>query len=65
MEKQKFDITTFKKIEEEMVAKNETAWDVWFSNRVPSRLRDYSPEEIVQIINGSSLASQQKLSRNP
>ena len=63
-QKQKFDITTFKKIEEEMVAKNETAWDVWFTNRVPSRLRDYSPEEIVQIINGSSLASQQKLSRN-
>ena len=43
-QKQKFDITTFKKIEEEMVAKNETAWDVWFTNRVPSRLRDYSPE---------------------
>lgn len=64
MKEHSLDITTFKKIEQEMVAKNETAWDVWFNARTPSRLRDYSPEEIEQIVNGTSLASQQKLSRN-
>ena len=47
----------------EMIAKNEQSWNSNYSNGT-SRTRDYSLEEIKQIINSSSLASQQKLSRN-
>ena len=58
-----FDITTFQKMQGEMIAKNEQSWNSNYSNGT-SRTRDYSLEEIKQIINSSSLASQQKLSRN-
>ena len=58
-----FDITTFQKMQGEMIAKNEQSWNSNYSNGA-SRTRDYSLEEIKQIINSSSLASQQKLSRN-
>ena len=58
-----FDITTFQKMQSEMIAKNEQSWNSNYSNGT-SRTRDYSLEEIKQIINSSSLASQQKLSRN-
>ena len=58
-----FDITTFQKMQGEMIAKNEQSWNSTYSNST-SRTRDYSLEEIKQIINSSSLASQQKLSRD-
>lgn len=58
------DLTTFKKVEEGMVAKNSTAWNTWGGFRCMPHRCDYSPEEIEQIINGSSLEAQQKLSRN-
>ena len=58
------DLTTFKKVEDEMVAKNAASWNDWFFNRTLNRLRDYPPEEIEAIINGTDLASQQRLSRN-
>lgn len=59
-----FDITTFQKMQDKMIAKNEQLWNGnYYSNSI-TRTRDYSLEEIKQIINSSSLASQQKLSRN-
>lgn len=59
-----FDISTFKRAQEAMVAKNERAWDDFYSERYLHRLKDYTSEEIETIINSSSLASQQKLSYN-
>ena len=50
-----FDITTFQKMQGEMIAKNEQSWNSTYSNST-SRTRDYSLEEIKQIINSSSLA---------
>ena len=64
MKEKSFDIATFKRIEQEMVAKNDSAWDTWYTSRYIHQLRDYTPEEIENIINGTSLVSQQKLSRN-
>jgi hypothetical protein len=65
MRDRSFDISTFKKVEEDMVAKNGTAWDSrWSISAHVQRLRDYKPEQIISIINGSSLTEQQVLSRN-
>ena len=61
-----FDLTSFARAREKMVATNERAYqDYWNSlcNR-PERIRDYSTQEIESIINSGSLHEQQKLSRN-
>ena len=59
----KFDISTFKKAQEEMIAKNESAWKNSYFNIETRRRYNYSPEEIQTIINSGSLVEQQMLSR--
>lgn len=54
------DIANFKRIEEQMVAKNSSAWNNSYSRSV-RRLKDYTLEEIENIINSSSLIEQQKI----
>lgn len=60
----KIDLTTFKKAYEAMVAKNDMSWNTYFGHYRPSQIRDYTPEEIEQIINNGSLTEMQRLSRN-
>lgn len=63
--KSKFDLTSFKKVQSDMIATNDRAWDdPYTSRRHLSRLRDYTIEEIDRIIQSGSLSEQQKLSRN-
>lgn len=64
MTKHTFDISTFKKIQEGMVAKNEQAWQNGMFAIRGERVRSYSLEEVDRIINSGNLAEQQKLSRN-
>ena len=64
MKESSWDIATFQRIEQQMVAKNESAWTNEFPNYRVNRLIDYKPDEINNIINGRSLDAQQKLSRN-
>ena len=64
MKESSLDITTFKRIEQEMVAKSDAAWDSWYSSRYVHQLHDYSPEEIEKIVNGTDVICQQRLSRN-
>ncbi len=58
------DVTLFKKAMEDMVAKNAKAWNesigYSFSLR---RTKEYTKEQVEQIINSSSLIAQQQLSR--
>ena len=64
MENPSWDLATFKRIEQEMVAKNESTWTNEIPNHYVKRLIDYTPKEIEDIIKGSSLDAQQRLSRN-
>ena len=60
-----FDLTSFAKAKEKMIATNENAYQGhWDSvrNRF-NRLKEYTPEEVSSIISSSSLTEQQKLSR--
>ena len=61
-----FDLATFSRAKDKMIATNELAYKGnWDSVRTQvTRVRDYSPEEIVSIIQSGSLSEQQKLSRN-
>lgn len=61
-----FDLTSFARAKEKMIATNELAYqDRWDSARNRfSKLRDYTPEEVAEIISSGSLSEQQKLSRN-
>lgn len=60
-----YDLATFKQINDNMIATNESAYGGYWSNRYnQTSLRDYSKEEIQRIINGNSIAAQKKLSRN-
>lgn len=61
-----FNLTSFSQAKEKMIATNEMAYqNQWNSNRCRiQKLRDYTPEEVVQIISSGSLSEQQKLSRN-
>jgi hypothetical protein len=61
-----FDLTSFARAKEKMIATNEQAYTgQWDSVRHRmSKLRDYTPEEVVSIITSGSLSEQQKLSRN-
>lgn len=59
------DLELFKKVQEDLVLKTEQLWREYYdSRRATTRLRDYTPEEIQQIINSGSLDAQQRLSRN-
>ena len=63
--KSTFDLTSFKRAQERMIATNKGAWDPpYTSHRFTEKLRDYKPEEIEKIINSGSLIEQQRLSRN-
>ena len=61
-----FDLTSFARAKEKMIATNERAYqDHWNSLRGrPERIREYTPEEINSVITSGSLSDQQKLSRN-
>lgn len=59
-----FDLDTFKKAQAEMIAKNDQAWESGYVTLRSPRCRDYTLEEIQQIIDKGSLIEQQKLSRN-
>jgi hypothetical protein len=61
-----FDLTSFARAKEKMIATNEHAYKKhWDSVRDRmSKLKDYSPEEVASIITSGSLIEQQKLSRN-
>ena len=61
-----FDLTSFARAKEKMIATNEHAYKRnWDSVRDRmSKLNDYSPEEVASIITSGSLLEQQKLSRN-
>ena len=60
-----FDLTSFARAQQKMIATNENAYkNHWDSVRYRmERLRDYSPEEVTEIISRGSLSEQQKLSR--
>lgn len=60
----RLDIATFKKISDELIAKNDEAWKNSYSVWDHRATREYKPEEIAQIIESGSLLDQQKLSRN-
>ena len=62
-----FDLTSFARAREQMIATNDGAWRQNGWNSVLDRLnriREYTPEQIASIITSSSLSEQQKLSRN-
>lgn len=64
IERKKFDLSAFTRVQDELIAKNTQAWkDGFFSERI-HKLKNYTPEEIEEIINSSTLARQQKLSRD-
>lgn len=63
MENKKVDLSCFKNYKERSTT-GRTSMDDYYSRRYVHYLQDYSPEEIDQIINSSSLCSQMKLSRN-
>lgn len=64
MVEKKFDLATFAKIREELVAKNSEAWNGGFISERSRRIKEYTPEEIKEILDSSNLARQQKLSRD-
>lgn len=66
MKERSVDLTAFKKIQEEIIAANEQAWERWFSAERAwhHAAREYKPEEIEKIINSGSIEQQQKLSRD-
>lgn len=65
MNERSVDLAAFKKIQEEIIAANEQAWERWYSKEraVRHMARQYKPEEIDNIINSGSVEEQQQLSR--
>ena len=61
--KHMFDLATFRKAHQDMIANANAIWVGHYGNESIVRTREYTPEEIDRIINSSSLAEQQKLSR--
>lgn len=63
--RQEIDLTTFKKAFANMVVKSDKSWNdsLGFSFRT-RKLKEYTKEEVEQIINSGSLQAQQQLSRN-
>lgn len=59
------DLTTFRRVINEMVAKSDRSWNDSLGFSFHSRrIKEYTKEEVEQIINSSSLQRQQELSRN-
>ena len=58
------DLTTFKRVQSIMVAKNEESWRSVLNKRYRITYKDYTIEEIESIINSSNLGALQKLSRD-
>lgn len=56
------DMTIFKKLQDEIVASNDSSWNKYYS-RPNHIVRDYKPEEIEQIINSGDVVAQRELSR--
>lgn len=65
MKDRSVDLTTFKKIQEEIIAANEQSWERYMSRQRSTGhiVRDYKPEEIEKIINSGDIIAQQELSR--
>ena len=59
-----FSLADFKKAHEEMIAKPDASWSSRYMGEGVVRSKEYTIEEVDKIINSSSLAEQQKLSRN-
>ena len=61
-----FDLASFSRVKDKMIATNESAYRNMFRNACEclyARHHEYTPEEVVDIIESGSLAEQQKLSR--
>lgn len=63
MKERPVDLTIFKKIQDELIAANDKAWNK-YDYRYNHLVRDYKPEEIEKIINSGDAAAQQVLSRS-
>ena len=65
MDEQKRDVTSFTKAITAMIAKNESSYNLtrWGKNRY-ERVKEYTLEEIEEIINSGSVEAQSALSRN-
>lgn len=63
MKERPVDLTIFQKIPNLVVAKNEDSWNDFFFNRHRSKRKTYTLQEIDNILEDSSLTSQQTLSR--
>ena len=60
----KFNLDTFRRAHEKMIAKANTSWARRYGNESTVRYKEYSLEEVNRIINSSTLTEQRKLSRN-
>lgn len=58
------DISLFKNMRKEMVAKSSSSWDGYSSRRHSGRTSEYTLEEVKKIIDSGSLTEQQELSRS-
>lgn len=64
MKDRHIDLSTFKKTNADMVARNEQAWNSYFRETSRTlRVSNYTPEEIRTIIDEGTLSAQQQLSR--
>ena len=59
-----FDLASFKRAKQKMIATNDSAYANKYDVGRVSRIREYSEKEIQDIIENGSLSEQQKLSRN-
>ena len=58
-----FDFSTFKKMQDDLIAKNSAAWKSNYFDIENRRRCNYTPEEVQRIINEGTVLEQQKLSR--
>jgi hypothetical protein len=59
-----FDLSTFKKAQDTMIAASERSYGSRYGRDYRDRVRDYSEEEVKKIIESGSLHELQNLSRN-
>lgn len=64
MNNRKVDLSTFKRIEGLILQQQGRYYNDVLESNYRHNLKNYKPEEIEQILNGTSLASQQELSKN-
>ena len=62
--KKTYDLASFKRANDAMIAKNDSTYKNRWGNLLADRIKDYSLKEIYQIIQSGTPADQQKLSRN-